>query len=363
MALKNEKYQINPHLRVIKVTENEILVKHSARSFFSKNWTDKGRTGLLGRVINHMNSQTNLQDLREKEIVKYEEQEDALQLIEQLIEEKILVEADHDLVDVYYRVIQDAETPLADKRIGVIGCGQSGSRIARQLVQSGIKHLLLADDAKIKNINTVHRFLGIEPRYIQEQAPIADCLAESFQHYDLKCISTITEDSFSKENIAKVFEECDFVVAALDEYMQSILHSVNEQALEADKPWAMTIFDGSEGVAGPIFVPGETGCFNEFDIQGIAAAGTLKRDVITYYDAVSAMGQPDLGIAPPPYVDVVSGQFTAGLLTYLTTGRSYLVSRAIRTDFERMSVDYEDIKRIPRCPACAPFRPFRNVFL
>lgn len=363
MDLKNEKYRINPHLRVIKITENEILVKHSARSFFSKSWMDKGRTGLLGRVINHMSGQINLKKLLESGIIKHEEQEDAQQLIQELIEERILIEADEDLVDVYFRVIQDAETPLANKRIGVIGCGQSGSRIAKQLVQSGIRYLLLADDAKIKNTNTIHRFLGIEPRYLQEHLPIADCLAESLQQFDLKNINTITENSFSKENLAKVFEECDFVVAALDEYMQSILHSINEQALEAEKPWAITIFDGSEGVAGPIFIPGETGCFNEFDVQGIAAAGTLKRDVITYYDAVSSMGQPDLGITPPPYVDVVSGQFTAGLLTYLTTGRSYLVSRAIRTDFERMSVDYEDVKRIPRCPACAPFRPFRNVFL
>lgn len=363
MALENERYQVNPHIRVITVTENEILVKHSARSFFSKSWTDKGRTGLLGRVMNHLNGQRSLKELVENGTIKNEQLADAVSLVQELVEENILINADHDLVDVYLRVIQNADQPLANKRIGIIGCGQAGSRIAKQLAQSGVKHLLIADDAKVQNSRTVQRFLGIEPMFIKEQTAIANCLAESLQQYDLQNISTITEDSFSKENIASVFEQCDFVIAALDEYMQSILHSVNEQALEAEKPWAISIFDGSEGIAGPIFVPGDTCCFNEFDLQGVAAAGTLKRDIITYYDAVSAMGQPDLGIAPPSYVDVVTGQFTSGILNYLTTGRSYLVSRAIRTDFERMSVDYEDVKRIPRCTACAPYRPFRNVFL
>lgn len=43
-------------------------------------------------------------------------------------------------------------------------------------------------------------------------------------------------------------------------------------------------------------------------------------------------------------------------------GKQSFESDVQRTDFERMSVDYEDIKTIPRSPARAPFRPFRNVF-
>ncbi|RVU41959.1 hypothetical protein EOE67_01860 [Rheinheimera riviphila] len=363
MTQEDAKYQINPHVRVIHVTPNEILVKHSARSFFSKSWTDKGRTGLLGRLINHMNGQHSLKELHENGVIKPDEYASTLQLVNELVEEHILIKPEHDLVDVYLKVIQGAETSLSDKRIGIIGCGQAGSRIAKQLAQCGIKYLLLSGDSKVHNATSLQRFLSIEPGFVTEGAAVADCLAASLKQYDLASISTITEDSFSKENIRAVFEQCDLVVAALDEYMQSILHTINQQALEAEKPWALTVFDGSEGIAGPIFVPGDTCCFNEFELQGVAAAGSLKRDVITYYDAVNATGQPDLGFAPSPYIDVVTGQLTSGLLNYLTTGRSFLVSRAIRTDFERMSVDYEDIKRIPRCSACTPFRPFRNVFL
>lgn len=363
MMLEDEKYQINPHVRVIHVTPNEILVKHSARSFFSKSWTDKGRTGLLGRLVHHMDGKSSLKELHERGVIQSDEYAGTLQLVTELVDEHILIKAEHDVVDVYLKVIQGANSTLADKRIGIIGCGQAGSRIARQLAQCGVGHLLLSSDTKVQNPATVQRFLSIEPTFITQGQPVADCLAQSLRQFDTCKVTTLTDDSFAKEQIKAVFEQCDFVIAALDEYLQTTLHSINQQALEAEKPWAMVVFDGSEGVAGPIFVPGDTCCYNEFELQGIAAAGSLKRDVITYYDAVTATGQADLGIAPSPYIDVVTGQFTAGLLTYLTSGSSFLVSRAIRTDFERMSVDYEDIKRIPRCSACAPFRPFRNVFL
>ncbi|MYH45671.1 MAG: hypothetical protein F4008_02580 [Gammaproteobacteria bacterium] len=359
----NQVYKINPHLKVIRITNNEIIARHSARSAFSRSWCDTGRTGLIGKLIGHLDGASSLNDLVERGIIKETEVEDAQSIIDQLREEDILIELDSDLVAVYLQTIYQAEQPFTQNHVGIIGCGQAGSRIARHLAVAKVQKITLCDDAITEDPIVIQRMLSIDPLHVEKNAPVAKCLAKSLEPYGVNHIRCVTEDSLADSQIRRVFEECDFVIVALDEYLSSVLHRANEHALNVDKPWASVVMDGSEGIAGPIYIPGDTCCFNEFEQQGLATAGTFKKDVLTYFDALDSQEKRSLGITLPPHLDIICGQLSAGVLMYFGTGSSFLVGRAIRTDFDRMSIDYEDIKSLPRCPACAPYRPFRHQFL
>lgn len=279
-------YKINPHLKVIRITNNEIMARHSARSAFSRTWCDTGRTGLIGKLIGHMDGDSSLGDLVERGIVKETEVEDAQSIIDELRDEDILIEPDNDLVAVYLRTIYQAERPFTQSHVGIIGCGQAGSRIARHFAAVKIQKITLCDDVIVKDPIIIQRMLGIDPIYLKEDAPLAECLAKSLAPYGVDRICCVTEDSLSDDQIKNIFEECDFVVVALDEYLSSVLHRVNEHVLNADKPWASVVMDGSEGIVGPIYIPGDTCCFNEFEQQGLATAGTFIHWRIVMNEAV-----------------------------------------------------------------------------
>jgi len=355
---------INPYLRVVRISKNEVMVKHGSRSPFTKTWSDRARTGMVGRILQHYDSgPTCLDVLIEAGSLAEEERTEASSFVEDLIDEGVLIRPEQDVINAYLGAIHGIESDLTNKRVGLLGSGQLGSRIARQLVQMGLNKLFILDDSVVTNVATTSRFVDLPVAGMKEGASMAAILAEQLKPHDLEILSYQSPESISDEDIEQLFEESDFVIAAFDELLTARLHVVNRVALEAEKPWASIYVDGSEGVVGPIYVPGDTACYNEFEQQAFAVSGFLKKEVLTYYDHLAGKTAASVGVSLPPFIDIVSGQLTSGVLAYLASGRSFLVGRAIRNDFERMAVDYEDIHRIPRCPACAPFRPFRHVFL
>jgi hypothetical protein len=89
----------------------------------------------------------------------------------------------------------------------------------------------------------------------------------------------------------------------------------------------------------------------------------VKDEYLTYKEALD---DPSLGfehLTFPAYIEVAAGMAAIAAARYLVTGKSFLVGRSLRFDFERLSVDTEEILRLPRCPACAPYRPYRHAYL
>ncbi len=147
----SQAYKVNPHLKVIRITNNEIMVRHSARSAFSRTWCDTGRTGLIGKLVGHLDGDSSLGDLVERGVIKEAEVEDAQSIIDQLRGEDILIEPDNDLVAVYLHTIYQAEQPFTQSHVGIIGCGQAGSRIARHFAVAKIQKITLCDDVVVEN--------------------------------------------------------------------------------------------------------------------------------------------------------------------------------------------------------------------
>jgi len=358
-----KKYKLNANLKSVVITNNEVVIKHGSRSVFSKIFSDHANTNVIGTLVRAFREPSSLREILDRKGIDDRFHDDVASITSMLVKEGVLVDAAEGVAESYFRAIQGATTPLSESHIGVIGCGQAGARIARHLALLGVGKLSLLDDTPVPADEDARKLAAFAIGALREESTLAENLARNLEDVGSGVVETVSGVAVDESAVGELFEACDFLIAAFDEYRLSLLHVVNQQALDADKPWVSLYFDGSEGVTGPIFVPGETCCFNEFFQQGLAAAGLLKKEVMAYLDALESSGTSSIGIAVPPHIDIVCGQLVCAVIDYLTAGRSFLVGRAVRNDFERLSVDYEDVRRLPRCPACRPFRPFRHVFL
>src|SRR5439155_8319123 len=140
------------------------------------------------------------------------------------------------------------------------------------------------------------------------------------------------------------------VVVALESYSPQVLHAANAVALAMEKPWLSVFSDGSQAFIGPVYVPGETPCYAEFELQSEATVA-LRDDFLVYKETVVADGWHTGAHLLTPYLSIMSGWATTALLNFVLGAQPFAVARSVWIDFERLSVDYTDVLKLPRCPA------------
>lgn len=357
------RYIVNPHLRIVHTSDDEILVKHSARSPFSRVIRDDGRTKLIGRLLRSLRQAASIDDLLAKGVVIEKEAEVVLELLDYLVQEQVIVAQGRDAVEVYLRSILGAGTPLETATVGMVGAGYLGSRIAEELGRLSVGRLVVQDDRRIEDEAVDRRYFRLPADCIKPGRGYVESLARHFKALNYGKFEGIRAAVDDQHALKRLFAETDFVVCALEALSSHTLHVVNEVALEAAKPWLCVHTDGSEAFIGPIFVPGESACYNEFEVQYEAACLGVKDEYLTYKEALDKAGMQATHLVLPPYLETTAGMAAVGVLHFLTSGQSFLTGRCVRMDFERLSVDYEEVLRLPRCPACAPYRPYRHTYL
>ncbi len=355
----------NPAAQIIHCGDNEVLIKHGSRSRFTKNIKDGGRTRLMGKILRNVYAPTTLEKLREQQVVVDSELEDSLAMIEYLRSQGVLISPDTDPTKAYLDTILGARNDLSTVRIGLVGSGSLGSRIGRQLLDIGAGHLDLLDDRKVYNAAVEKHYFDTRSDVLLKDRSFAECVKEDFGAAGFSERVSVIAGSFDDEDTVRgVFEANDFVICALEAFSSSLLHLVNSVAIDLEKPWISVYIDGSEALVGPICVPGETACYNDFEIQHEATLGSTKDEYLIYKEALSNGHFDATHLALPPYLSIASGLAATGIFRFLTMGSSFLVGRVNRIDFERMSIDYENVLRLPRCPACGPHRPgYRHLFM
>ena len=355
----------NPAAQIIHCGDNEVLIKHGSRSRFTKNIKDGGRTRLMGKILRNVNSPTTLKALHEQHVVVDAELEDSLAMIEYLRGQGVLISADADPTKAYLDTILGARSDLSTVRIGLVGSGSLGSRIVRQLLDIGAGHVDLLDDRKVFDAALEQHYFDTRSDALQKDRSFAECVGNDLGAAGFAERVSVIEGTFDDEDtVRRVFEANDFVICALEAFSSSLLHLVNSVAIDLEKPWISVYIDGSEALVGPICVPGETPCYNDFEIQHEATLGSTKDEYLVYKEALSNGHFDATHLALPPYLSIASGLAATGIFRFLTIGTSFLVGRVNRIDFERMSIDYENVLRLPRCPACGPHRPgYRHLFM
>ncbi|MDY7094226.1 MAG: TOMM precursor leader peptide-binding protein [Acidobacteriota bacterium] len=354
----------NPYVTIVHCGDDEVVVKHGSRSKFTKNVRDEGRTKLLGRILRNVHSPASLSELHQQGVLKENELEDSANLVEYLRGEGVLIGAQEDVTRVYLRSVFGQDSPLAERTVGLVGVGYLGSRIACQLSQMGVGTLIALDDRKVQKPELEKRYFDLLPGALEEGTAYTEVLGQHLDALGFGTYEGLDADFTDEKALDDLLRRCDFVVVCLEVFSPSTLHRVNSVAIEAEKPWASVYIDGSEAMVGPIYVPGESCCYNEFEIQQEATLGSMKDDYLVFKESLNGHEVNSSQFVLPPYLSTASGIAAMGILRFLLSGRSFLVGRTNRVDFERLSIDFEEVLRLPRCPACGPNRPgYRNLFM
>lgn len=164
------------------------------------------------------------------------------------------------------------------------------------------------------------------------------------------------EDRFRRVGegeLTDAVREADAFVYAADREYPALGREVNRTAHEADTPWMLAQVRGLDGLVGPTVVPGETGCLHCLERR--IASGVAADRYGGFREALDAA--PDAAPAGMScYARMVAGYAAVDFLNLLAYGRSYTAGRALTVSFADLSVEVDDVLRLPRCPVCGKER-------
>lgn len=201
----------------------------------------------------------------------------------------------------------------------VINAGSIGPQIARDLIES--------------DVGTV-RFAQPIP---EARADVSDLRSdERFQQVD---------DGDYNDAIA----DATAVIYAADRAYPALGEEVSRIADETGTPWMLAQVSGFDGLVGPTVFPGETGCYN--CLQRRIAANINDETYDMYREALSRQsGRAAEGL--PSYNRMVAGYASIDFLHLLAYGQSFTVGRSLVINFLDLSVEVNDVLRLPRCDIC-----------
>jgi bacteriocin biosynthesis cyclodehydratase domain-containing protein len=122
----------------------------------------------------------------------------------------------------------------------------------------------------------------------------------------------------------------------------------NEQALERRQPWLQVLpYDGRYAAVGPLYLPGDTACYECFRRRRAANLGAP--DDLALLDAAPA------AYPSAPALDAVLGGLAAQLaLHWLVLGDHYVPAAFYAFELlPTLSLGVHHVHRVPRCEACS----------
>lgn len=308
----------NPHVTVIAHSSDEVVITHGTRSMSSEVVRDTEHHGVLRALLERLNEPASLEGLVAEGTLDgtpVEALADALQYLER---RGVIVDAALTPSESYARTIGRVTGDHEVDPVVLAGAGALAQRLRDRLGAE----------------------LGDAPTGMRTHPAAAD-----------------------GDALRAAMSGAELWVLALDEPSPTALHAVNDAAIETGTAWMPVQMDGSEGIIGPVCLPGETACYLEFELQTESAS----RGIETLLELKEHRRRAEPRLSPwraPHHVDIVGGLAVEAVLSFMRTGACFALERALRFDFERSQLDTQDVLRIPRCPACGPLRaPYRNPFL
>ncbi len=364
LIIKKCSFVLNPSLKFIFCGEDEILVLHGMRSKFNQTIRDEGRTHLLGRVLRRLVSPASLQDLQEQKVIEEEELEDAEELLTTLSSKRFISPANESTIASYLNAVVGGNQVFDNICIGIVGGGYLGSRVAEELAKIGVGQMQILDDRRVENVAVDKAQFNLPPIYIEKGRPYVGCLKSHLSDLGYDRLKAIKEPYHNQDALENLFSASNFVVATSEVFSSHFFHTVDITALAAEKRWMSAFIDGSEACIGPIYIPGETCCYNEFEIQSEATLSIQHSEYYTYKEEMSKNGLYSHQFAFPPYASIAAGFVACTISSFLLSGKSSLIGRCFRINFEKPYVDYEEVLKLPRSPASVDMRNgYRHMFL
>ena len=251
----------------------------------------------------------------------------------------------------YFSDVSNGQTPsqcqgkLEEARIAVLGVGGLGGWSALTLACCGVGEMLLVDFDTVELSNLNRQVLYGEADVGQPKVSLA---AERLGAFNSSTRIEAREERLDSEAaVAAAIEGSDLVVNAVDWPAHDIELWVNSACFAAGIPYiAMSHYPPIARV-GPLYVPGETGCYS---CQEIA----YKRSY-PLYDAVveHQRAKPSPAATLGAACALISGQvaldvmhFLTGLATPSSLGASHIY------DLRTMEAKQEQVVPESDCPVC-----------
>ena len=364
LTISKCRFVLNPSLKFIFCGEDEILVLHGLRSKFNQTIRDEGRTHLLGRVLRSLTSPTSLQDLQKQNLIQEEELEDATELVEALASQGFLTQSNESPIVSYLNAVVGENLSLNETCVGIVGAGYLGTRVAEEFAKIGVGRMQIIDDRRIENGAIDQALFNLSSTHIKKGQFYVECLEAHLADLGYDHFEVIKESYCNQDALKTLFDASNFVVATSEVFSSHLFHTVDLAALSSEKPWMSAFMDGSEACIGPIYVPGETCCYNEFEIQTEATLSLEPNHYYTYKEEMNKNGLYSHHFIFPPYTSIAAGFIVGAISSFLLSGKSYLIGRCFRINFEKPYVDYEEILKLPRSPVSIEMRNgYRQMFL
>jgi bacteriocin biosynthesis cyclodehydratase domain-containing protein len=342
--------QVSDGLDMILLSPDEVLIQFGVRSGPSELIRDPESTGAIAHVVTRLaGGPTSPAELVSG--LSGSCQQVARQVIELLATKAYLAEEGTNPTEQYLRYSQSHTSSLSAHHVAVIGCGPIGSRVAVALLESGVGMVTAVDDRMPDR-----HWQGTFPSAPQfgdgalSHRPVSEIFSSGLPADHSRRVRPVV-GLFDSDVLRDATAEADFVVLALECPSLTLSHRLNRICVDRQLPWMSLTLDGNVGMAGPIFVPPTTACFNCFTAlsQAPVANREMTQKYRRYQDSKKASS---FFVGLPSYADILAGHGGHAAVRFLIGRSGPLVGRALLLDFDRLGMDLEDVLRLPRCPAC-----------
>ena len=237
---------------------------------------------------------------------------------------------------------------LRDARVLVLGVGGLGSWAALSLACCGVGELTLVDGDAIELSNLNRQVLFGADDVGRPKAEVAAAAIERFNP-GVRVVPVVRTLG-SPEEIAAAVRGSSFVVDAADRPAHDIERWVNAACFERGVPYITMSHFPPFARVGPLYEPGETGCFN-------CQERAYRRSYDLYDHIVEQRrGAPSPAGTLGPVCAFVGGQVALDVVHHLT-GLCTPASRGrVRVfDTRTLEVTDESVPRDPDCEVCGGY--------
>jgi bacteriocin biosynthesis cyclodehydratase domain-containing protein len=234
---------------------------------------------------------------------------------------------------------------LDEARVAVLGVGGLGSWASYALACCGVGELVLVDGDRVEESNLNRQILYCERDLGRRKV---DAAADALSAFNSSCrLETVARRLDGVEAVRRVADGAHFVVSGADWPAHDIERWVNAACFELGVPFISMSHSPPVARVGPLYVPGETGCFECQEMT--------YRERFPLYDELveQRRGRPSQAATLGPVCAFVGGQVAletvhqiTGVCAPATLGRAHIY------DLRTMTVTHEDVPRVPGCPVC-----------
>ncbi len=244
----------------------------------------------------------------------------------------------------------ECQARLREARVAVLGVGGLGGRVAWELVCCGVGELWLIDGDRVEesNLNRQIQYAEADIGRLKVEAT-----AERLRAFNSRTeVRPVPQRVEGEAQLAELIAGADIVVDAADWPAHEIEYWCNAACFGAGIPYIAMSHFPPVARAGPLYVPGQTGCFACQDIS-------YRREYPLYDVAIEQRrARPSPAATLGPACGLAGGLVGAEVMHFLTKltipamlGVGYIY------DLRTMEVERFEVVPEPECPVCSHLQP------